>query len=241
MIYTVMRRITALGDSIMRGVVLDKSSNTSKPRYVNLNDNFASICATTLGIEVKNFGRFGNTTLHALKCWDRYSADIKDSDYIVMEFGGNDCDHRWIEIANNPTADHSPIIDLSKYVELFRTIVIKVKESNSKPLLLSLPPIIAEDYFNAFTQNMSAEQRENVLLWLNGCLENITQWHEMYNLELFKLATELNIPIIDITSPFLVKRNYRELFCTDGIHPNKRGHSLIADTILNYVHKHIAI
>ena len=30
---------------------------------------------------------------------------------------------------------------------------------------------------------------------------------------------------------FLLERNYREMFCDDGIHPNERGHRLIADTI----------
>jgi len=237
--YRVMRKITALGDSIMRGVILDKSSSASKPRYTNLSDNFASICATELGVDIKNFGRFGNTTLHALKSWERYKTDIADSDYIVIEFGGNDCDHNWLEIANNPAAEHHPIVDLPKYVELLRTMIINIKELNSQPLLLSLPPIIADSYFNAFTKNMNTEQKNNVLLWLNGCLENITQWHEMYNLELFKLSTELDVPIIDITSPFLVKRNYRNLFCDDGIHPNKKGHSLIADTICHYAHRFI--
>ena len=86
---------------------------------------------------------------------------------------------------------------------------------------------------------MSNVERNNVLGWLNGCVENITRWHEMYNLELFKLSALLRTPIIDITTPFLAQRSFRDLFCEDGIHPNAAGHRLIADTICKYAKNYI--
>jgi len=235
-----MRQIIAFGDSIMRGIVLDKSKDSLNPRYTQLNDSFVSICSAQLGREIKNYGSFGNTTLRALHNLNRYKSEIELSEYAIMEFGGNDCDHQWVAIADNPSAEHHPFISIPQYAEQFSKLITSIQQLGAKPILLSLPPIIADSYFNAFTKNMSVEQKGNVLSWLNGCLENITQWHDMYNLELFKLATELNIPIIDITSPFLVKRDYRELFCEDGIHPNKKGHRLIAETICNYAHKYLA-
>lgn len=228
-----MKQIIALGDSIVRGIVLDKSQDNLKYRYTQLDENFVAICSAQLGCVIKNFGMFGNTTLRALHNLDRHKSAIESAEYVIMEFGGNDCDHHWSEIADNPSAEHHPFISIPQYSEQLHELIASVQSLGAKPILLSLPPIIADKYFDTFTKDMSREQRDNVLLWLNGCLENITQWHDMYNLALFKLASDAGVEVIDITTPFLVKRDYRTLFCNDGIHPNALGHKLIAETICN--------
>ena len=229
-----MKQIIALGDSIMRGIILYISQDKLKPRYTQLDNNFVSICSARLGCEIKNYGRFGNTTQRALHSFERYKSDIERAEYAIIEFGGNDCDHHWHEIANNPSAEHHPFTSIPQYAEQLQQLIISIQQLGTKPVLLSLPPIIAEQYFAAFTKDMTLAQQYNVMLWLNGCLENITQWHEMYNLALFKLASDNRIDVIDITTPFLVKRDYRSLFCNDGIHPNALGHKLIADTICSH-------
>ena len=118
-------------------------------------------------------------------------------------------------------------------------MIAYVRRLGSKPVLLSLPPIISDRYFEAITRTMDTLRRSNILRWLGGSVENITRWHEMYNLQLFKLAAMLDVPIIDITSPFLVERNYRALFCDDGIHPNERGHRLIAEKICKVAESYV--
>lgn len=226
-----MKRITTFGDSIMGGIVLDRQNGQSAPRYTLLEESFSSRCASALGVEIKNHGRFGSTTRHGLRELDRWREQVTASDFVVTEFGGNDCDHCWKQIASDPEGEHRPIISLAHFKEQYRQMITTIRQLGSRPVMLSLPPIIADRYFDAFTRSMDSEQRGNVLRWLDNSVENITQWHEMYNLQLFKLSALLDVPIIDITTPFLVERNYREMFCDDGIHPNERGHRLIADTI----------
>lgn len=228
---TEMKHITTFGDSIMGGIVLDPKSATCSPRYTLLENSFSARCASALGIEIKNHGRFGSTTRHGLREVERWREQVVQSDFVVMEFGGNDCDHCWKQIALDPDGEHHPIISLANFTAQYRSMIATIRELGSRPILLSLPPIIADRYFDAFTRPMNATERGNVLRWLDHSVENITQWHEMYNLQLFKLSAQLDVPIIDITTPFLVERNYREMFCDDGIHPNERGHRLIADTI----------
>ena len=77
------------------------------------------------------------------------------------------------------------------------------------------------------------EKAGNVLDWLGGSVTPISNWHEMYNLELYRLASSCSVPVIDITSCFLSKRNYSDYLCEDGMHPNEEGHRLISDVILS--------
>lgn len=232
-----MKLITAFGDSIMRGVVLDMAA--AQPRYTLLDENFSSRCSSILGLKIMNHGRYGNTTSHGLRELERRKEQIAGSDFCVLEFGGNDCDHRWQEIACNPEGEHRPITPLNHFAAQYHELVAGIRRLGSLPVMLSLPPIISDRYFESFSRTMSNVERNNVLGWLNGCVENITRWHEMYNLELFKLSALLRTPIIDITTPFLAQRSYRDLFCEDGIHPNAAGHRLIADTICNYAKNYI--
>lgn len=46
-----------------------------------------------------------------------------------------------------------------------------------------------------------------------------------------------DIPIIDITSKILEINNYSNLLCDDRIHPNEKGHKIIAEAIKEYIEK----
>ena len=77
-----MKLITAFGDSIMRGVVLDKIAE--KPRYTLLDENFSSRCGTQLNLAIRNYGRYGNTTAHGLRELERRKEQIANSDFCVL-------------------------------------------------------------------------------------------------------------------------------------------------------------
>ena len=72
---------------------------------------------------------------------------------------------------------------------------------------------------------------------MEGNKQFLTNWHERYNIEVFKLAINKDIPIIDITSKFLKIKNCSNLLCDDGIHPNEKGHKIIAEAIKEHIEK----
>ena len=230
-----MKQITALGDSIIRGVVPSSLHSQTGIRYSILDDSFSARCSTMLGFDIKNHGRFGNTVGNCLKELKRRSSLIANSDFVVIELGGNDCDYNWHEIATDPNASHSPITPIKKFTQQYSRLINGIRSLGSQPIILSLPPIIADLYFNTITLKMNAQQRRNVIEWLGGSIDSISRWHEMYNVELFKIARKLSTPIIDITTPFLEIHNIRKYFCYDGIHPNENGHHIIAETICRIV------
>ena len=101
-------------------------------------------------------------------------------------------------------------------------------------MLLSLPPIDSAKYFDYISKKLNAD---NILKWMEWNKHFLTNWHERYNIEVFKLAINKDIPIIDITSKFLEIKNYSNLLCADGIHPNENGHKIIAEAIKEHIEK----
>ena len=220
--------IAALGDSLTRGVVLN-----SENRYSVLKGSFIDIISEKLNLSIKNYGKFGCTIGFGHNVIDRHSSDISATDITFLEFGGNDCDFDWRGIADNPTSEHTPKTILDSFKNQFLSLIERVRNLGSKPIILSLPPIDSNAYFSFISRFMNEEQRANIIRWLGGDIDIITRWHETYNKALFEISESTGTPIIDITSPF---ENYNgdmmALMCSDGIHPNAQGHELIAGSIV---------
>lgn len=222
-------RIAALGDSITKGVVLNEQY-----RYSAAEQSFLDILSSELDLRVDNYGKFGCTVSHGNNVIERHAADIADSDYTFIEYGGNDCDFDWIKIAQDPHGEHKARTPLEEFIEDLSSLVAKIKDLGSVPVLITLPPILSDTYFSFLSRSMSDEQKNNIKEWLGGDVGIIARWHESYNRTLFQVANQTRTQIIDITTPFDTFRgDLTSLYCADGIHPNARGHKLIAHTIIN--------
>lgn len=221
-------RICTFGDSIMRGVVSDEKGPDGKPIYKISDSGFVSRCEQRLGIRILNFACFGSTTTQGMKYINRNEDELRGADYAVFEYGGNDCDFDWKAVAEAPSAPHQPKVTLSNFVRQYGALVNKVKDMGIRPVIMSMPLIDPDRFFEFLSYGLN---RDNILGWLGGKTMRIYQWHEMYNVELFKMAKAWEVPIIDITTPFLETVHYSDYLCADGIHPNEKGHALIADAV----------
>ena len=222
-------RIAALGDSITKGVVLNEQN-----RYSAADQCFLDIISNELDLRMDNYGKFGCTVGYGNSVIERHTADIADSDYTFIEYGGNDCDFDWMKIAQDPHGEHKARTPLEEFTEELSSLVAKIRELGSVPVLISLPPILSDTYFSFFSRSMSDEQKNNIKEWLGGDIGIISRWHESYNRALFQVANQTRTQIIDITTPFDTFRgDLTSLYCADGIHPNARGHKLIAHSIIN--------
>lgn len=212
----------------MKGVVL-----TEENRYSVTEQCFTKILCHELDLQIENYGKFGSTVTHGSNLLDRHQEAVASSAYTFIEYGGNDCDHDWLGIANSPHGEHAPKTSLGAFGEQFLRIIARIRQLGSTPVMLSLPPILSDAYFSFFSRDMSNEQQKNVVKWLGGDVGIIARWHECYNRALFKIAARAGVEIIDITTPFDTYRaGLNSLYCLDGIHPNTRGHRLIAESII---------
>lgn len=212
-------KICVLGDSVAKGVIYDEA----RSKYTFLKDSFVNLFSDGRHIPVKNLARFGCTISRGIQILNKHKAQLSEYDYTVMEFGGNDCNYNWEEISLAPEKDHKPAVPASIFKDTYSNMLRQIKESGSRPILLSLPPLNPQRFFDWVCKGLN---RENILKWL-GDVNYIYRWHEAYNLTVYQLAQEQKVPLVDIRQIFLENRHYGDLICVDGMHPNKKGHALI--------------
>lgn len=227
--------ITSFGDSIMKGVIMDYNPANGMPQYHVAEQPLTDIVARATGAEVSNHGIFGCTISKGEKMLERFMPEVRQSDMTLLEFGGNDSDHSWPEIASEPEGTHGARTPIDRFCEGYRHIIRMVQEAGSTPILMTLPPIDPERYFRFFTRGMESSEAGNIRQWLHDNVQYIATWHEIYNLQLFQLAAVSGARIVDITTPFICRYDYASLLCDDGIHPTAEGQHLIAQTVIDAV------
>ncbi|MEL7569508.1 MAG: SGNH/GDSL hydrolase family protein [Eubacteriaceae bacterium] len=221
-----MEKIFILGDSISKGIIFDDI----KSKYSLCADSCIQKLLNLYPEYIKCKTRFGATIKYAYDYINENLTSISQ-DYIFMEYGGNDCDFKWNEIAADPYKDHKPNTPLNEYSDAMEQIIQKATNAKKKIILSTIPPIDSQRYFNFFTQN-DKEKGDRILIWLKE-VENISRWQESYNNVIWKNAIKYKCRVADIRSPFLQTMNYLDYICMDGIHPNQRGQELIYNTLKN--------
>lgn len=211
------------GDSVGRGIVFDSVAG----RYHLLKDNFARLLSKSIGIELKNYSCFGCTVTKGAKVVEKHEAALLDRGGVILEFGGNDCDFNWTQVAEQPEAAHVCGTPMPDFKRIYRELIEKVRNAGSTPFLMTLPPIDPDRYFEYISRGLS---KKSIMQFL-GDTDRIYRWHEYYSLAVSSLAAETGAKLIDVRSAFLERRNCFEMICADGIHPNGKGHAFISDVV----------
>ena len=225
--------LTGFGDSIMKGVVLRSSKVEANPHYELSSLSLIERCGKLLGLQTNNYSRFGCTASVGEKLLTRYENNLDSNHLVLLEYGGNDSDYNWKEIADDPLTEHKPNTVLDDFISAYRRMIDKVKAIGATPVMLSLPPMDADRYFHFFTRNWTEQQKQNVLTWLGGSTTHITTGHELYNMTITNIARQAGVSLIDLTTDLLLTRDYEKYLCEDGIHPNAACLNRLAESIAN--------
>lgn len=223
-------KLVALGDSVIKGVILNLEEGRS--RYSLADKGVVECCAECLGIEGVNLGKMGCTIEAGERILDRFADKFVGAKYVLLECGGNDSDYDWKAIAEAPDGEHVSKTPIEVFESVYERVVNKVKELGAIPLVLSLPPMDAQRYFEFFSAGWSQEKKDNVLRWLGGSTNTIMSGHELYNLATMRVAHRAGAQWIDVTSGLLRDNHFRDYLCDDGIHPNEMGQRKMAEAIM---------
>jgi len=215
--------VCIFGDSVAKGVVFDGA----RKKYGLLKDSFANIVGSRQNIAIANFARFGCTISMGGEILKRHEGELGRYDYTILEFGGNDCDYNWAKVSENPLEQHQCNTPIPQFVEKYAELIGRVRQNGGRPVILNLPPIDPQRYFNWICRGLN---EKNILTFL-GEIEIIYHWQEMYSKAVEALAVKEKVPLIDIRSAFLRKKDFTPYLCADGIHPNDAGHRLISGVL----------
>ena len=214
--------ICVFGDSIGQGIVL----NTVSERYEILKLDVQKVLGLSQGVSYKNYSMIGSTVTKGLSMIERHADQLTENDLVLLEFGGNDCNFLWKEIADAPEKEHKPKTSLENFTKTYESIIEKIQKAGARPVLLTLPPLDASRFLNWVSKGINAE---NILKFL-GDVNRIYRWHELYSLAIVKLTKMLCVPLVDIRSEFLCRQDLPELLGSDGMHPTRKGYELIVQT-----------
>ena len=213
------------GDSILKGIVFDEA----RYRYALLKDNCASVLSRLLKVEIVNRAKMGCTVTKGKEILIRDLDKGISCEAAVLEFGGNDSDFYWNEVSINPTKKHLPKTSLINFQKDMEEMISMLRINGITPIIMNLPPIDSDKYFNFISRGLDAG---NILAWL-GEKRVIHDFHEQYSCSLDRIAFDMNCTLIDVRSAFLAQSDRFGLLCTDGIHPNEKGHRLIQDVFID--------
>lgn len=229
----IAKQIQIYGDSIMKGILLDKSSN----RYYPIKQSDTDKLYTQLGLVINNRSKFGCTIEKGQQSLNKALEKGLSCDYILLEYGGNDCDYDWARVAESPDASHEPHTPLQVFEQTYRSMLNAIRQHGITPVVMNLPPIDSDRYFGWITRSGLCAQ--NILRFL-GDVQMISRFQELYSLAATKIAYETGALFVDVRSAFLEKRSYKStLICEDGIHPNENGHQLILDVLARFAAEHL--
>ncbi len=219
-----IKKLMVVGDSLSRGVIFDPE----KQRYAYSEHSYVQTLAKKQDLKIENYSRFGATVHWG---WEALKKKIglSSSEAVLVEFGGNDCDYDWAEVAATPEAPHFPFTPVKEFCDTLCKMAAKVKQAGKKLFFINLPPIDAQAYFRSFTKG-NREMGDKVLRWL-GCVDRIYWWHEMYSIAVQTVAQACDAILINVRGEFLAKGDFRKYICIDGIHPNDAGYGLISQTV----------
>ena len=217
--------IHVYGDSILKGIVMDRETGQYVPMR---NDDFCAI-STKYAVDVVNKSKFGYTAERGWALLSRALTKQKPCDFLVLEYGGNDCNHNWLEVSQAPEEAHAPVTLLEHFRATMKQMIDSVRAIGITPVLVSLPPIHAQRYLDHIVATTVGTDADKIVSWL-GDVQMIYRFQELYSSAVTKLAWETGVPYVDIRAAFLDRHNYETLLCEDGIHPNEAGHALIAQT-----------
>ena len=208
------KAICVWGDSIAKGVFYDEN----RGRYAILKDHCLRLLEKEWQVPVYNYSVMGQTARECLAGAD--PAQRVAGGIAVIEFGGNDSDLCWADVAREPEKEHPARSTIAQFQESLRGLVAFARAGGMTPMLVTTLPIDGQRYFHWVSRGLD---QQAILSYL-GDPQMMYRWQERYANAVRDVARQENVRLLDFRADFLSDRQFYRMYCQDGIHPNALGH-----------------
>ena len=226
--------ITLIGDSIAKGIA------TEGMKLTRVDTCASFLVGEYLGVEIRNLSVYGQTIrrVKEKKLIEDYikNLDKTKNNKLVFSIGGNDADFDWQEVAKRPEGKHLSKTPENEFISIIESMIDVLKKNGVDVWITGLPPVNSERYFNNVICKIT--DGEKIMQFYGGDISNIQRHQELYNFLLYKLAVKTNCHFLDVRSLFLRDKEFLNKFCQDGVHPNKEGHRVLANEIIEQIKVH---
>lgn len=224
-----MERAYVYGDSLLKATVPDEAM-----RY---HFHLAEVMAQypTERLEVVNRAKMGSTISKGLSLVEHDVQRGMDARWALVAYGGNDSDFDWEAIAAAPEQEHLPHTVLPEFIEKLRCAVQELASAGVQPVLMTLPPIDGQRYFQFISRRADGG---SILRWL-GDVGRIYRHQELYSDAVAALAMTEGLPLIDVRRQFLPMRDLPRYIAADGIHLTMTGYRCLFDTLAGWIRERL--
>ena len=224
-----MERAFIYGDSLLKATVPDEDMHY---RF-HLPEVMAQY--PTDRLEVVNRAKMGATVTKGLSLVEHDVQRGMDARWALVAYGGNDSDFDWEAIAAAPEQEHLPHTVLPEFIEKLRCAVQELASAGVQPVLMTLPPIDGQRYFQFIYRRADGG---SILRWL-GDVGRIYRHQELYSDAVAALAMTEGLPLIDVRRQFLPMRDLSRYIAADGIHLTMTGYRCLFDTLAGWIRERL--
>ena len=224
-----MERAYIYGDSLLKATVPDAAMRY----HFHLSEVMAQY--PTERLEVVNRAKMGSTISKGLSLVEHDVSRGMDARWALVAYGGNDSDFDWEAIAAAPEQEHLPHTVLPEFIEKLRCPVQELASAGVQPVLMTLPPIDGQRYFQFISRRADGG---SILRWL-GDVGRIYRHQELYSDAVAALAMTEGLPLIDVRRQFLPMRDLPRYIAADGIHLTMTGYRCLFDTLAGWIRERL--
>ncbi len=216
-----IKQMIIYGDSIGKGVIW----NDERQRYCISKNACIKSLSAALPFPVENRCAMGNTVE---KCLTEFKSvkPIRGA-AVVFELGSNDSDMPWDLVSAEPGREHPARVPLHEFYRDYRDLIRLAKRRHMIPVAAVPIPLDGEKYLAWVSRGLS---RENILRYLGDPVQ-MSRWQERYAAAVRDVARQERVRIIDLRDYMLKNRQFKTLYCEDGIHLNDRGQQYLFDCL----------
>lgn len=213
---TPKKKVYLFGDSLMKGVMPDADGMYHSSDAIGFSD-----MQERFRFELSNFAMPTFTTAQILTYMKTVAAGKELPDFVILEGGGNDCDHDWPRFAKTNGEELVNRVPLEQFESNIREMVSFWTKKHVPCALVITPPID----MNKFFLHLQKDERLHAVRDKFPDVSRMEQEYVEYKKIMYQVIEEYHLSCIDLSHCFDACDGM-DIYSEDGMHPNEIGYGM---------------